>query len=132
MAAILTNLNLVRQAVTKVSSNVDLAARAARDEIMNTLTQLAHEEIRTDNGAPKPDGPPVNRTGNLRRSIRGERFNIGFANYSAIVGPTIEYGRVLELGFSNGNKYPYIAPSYSKFQKGAVLQQIFAKHLGGI
>ena len=132
MAAILTNLNLVRQSVTKVISNVDLAAKAARDEIMNALTQLAHEEIRTDNGAPQPDGPPVNRTGNLRRSIRGERFNIGFANYSAIVGPTISYGRVLELGFSNGNKYPYMTPAYEKFQKSGVVQQIFAKHLGGM
>ena len=129
--AIITNLNLVRSSVTKVAGNVDIAARSARDEIMNVLIQLAHEEIRTDNGAPQPDGPPVNRTGNLRRSIRGERFNLGFTKYSAIVGPTIEYGRVLELGFSNGNKYPYISTAYEKFKKSGVITSIFAKHLGG-
>ena len=132
MGAIPNNLRLVRQSVTKAIDDVDLAAKAARDEIMNALIQLAMEEIRTDGGAPAPDGPPVNRTGNLRRSIRGERFNIGFANYSAVVGPTIEYGRVLELGFSNGNKYPYIAPAYEKFKKSGVVEQIFKKHLGGI
>jgi hypothetical protein len=132
MAAIVSNLNLVRQSVVKAAGSVDLAARAARDEMMNALIQLAKEEIRTDNGAPQPDGPPVNRTGNLRRSIRGERFNMGFANYSAIVGPTIAYGRVLELGFSNGNKYPYIAPTYAKFMNSGAVRDIFAKHLGGM
>jgi len=122
-----SNLNLVRKEVTKFHANIDVASRAARDEMMTALIQLAAEEIRTDNGSPQPDGPPVNRTGNLRRSIKGEKFNIGFSKYSAIVGPTVEYGRVLELGFSNGNKYPYMSPAFEKFQR--VGTTIIKKHL---
>ena len=116
--------------------SVDLSARAARDAMMAALIQLSKEEIqgkRPKNqkawqGFPTP---PMNRTGDLRRSITGEKFTIGFANYSAIVGPTIIYGRRVELGGPNwkpGVRFPYMEPAYQKFR--SVYPQIVNKFIG--
>jgi hypothetical protein len=68
----------------------------------------------------------MNRTGNLRRSIRGEKITKGFAKYEAIVGPTIIYGRAVELGGNFAPRswkgttamrgFPYMAPAFKKFQ----------------
>lgn len=116
------NLSLVRKAWTKHTAAVNTRARMARDEMMAALIQLSKEEIkgkRPKGEKATPDAPPMNRTGNLRRSIRGERFQTGFANYTAIVGPTIEYGRAVELGgaptWTPGLKFPYMEPAYQKF-----------------
>lgn len=81
-----------------------------------------------------PGFPPMNRTGDLRRSIRAERFNQGFAKYSAIVGPTIVYGRKVELGgryWRAGVRFPYMAPAYAKFRT-QVYPQIQAKFFRGL
>ena len=116
----------------------------ARDEMMMALIQLSKEQIK---GArpyitgPRggriyepatPGKPPMNRTGNLRRSIRGEKLNTGFANYAAIVGPTIEYGRRVELGGGNwpaGVRFPYMEPAYAQFRV-KVAPQIAMKYFG--
>lgn len=137
-----SNLRLVRKAVSKQVKNIDVATRMARDEMMMALIQLSKEQIqgarpytvgprggRTYSKA-TPGQPPMNRTGNLRRSITGEKFNVGFANYSAIVGPTIEYGRRVELGGGNwpaGVRFPYMEPAYEKFRT-AVVPQVTAKY----
>lgn len=132
------NLNLVRNSLTKATKSIDDGARNARDEMAMALTQLAKEEIKGKRG--KVNGhwekatngqPPMNRTGNLRRSIRAEKHREGFAKYSAIVGPTIIYGRVVELGgnpnWPSGTKFPYMAPAYKKFM--LVAPRIVRKHL---
>jgi hypothetical protein len=123
-----SNLSLIRKEVTKVGVGIDVASRKARDEMAMALQQLARNEIRRS-GAAQAGGPPVNRTGNLRNSINTEKRTIGFANYKAIIGPQAVYGRILELGFPNGNKYPYMQPAYRKFQ--AVAPSIIKKHLSG-
>jgi hypothetical protein len=137
---ITSNLRQVRAAVEKAGKSLDTGARNARDEMMVTLIQLAKEEIK----GKRPDGqkatsgqPPMNRTGNLRRSIRGEKYHTGFAKYSAIVGPTIIYGRAVELGGGYAPKswkgtsamkgFPYMAPAFAKFQ--VIAPRIVAKHL---
>lgn len=124
---ITSNLSLVRKKLTKDTLGIDVKARLMRDEMAMTFTQLAHEQIRKS-GDPKPDGPPVNRTGNLRRSIKPMKFRVGFGSYGAIVGPTVIYGRILELGFPNGNKYPYMEPAFKQFQE--VYPAILAKYYG--
>jgi len=103
--------------------------------MMAALIQLSKEEIK----GKRPEGqkawtgrptPPMNRTGDLRRSIRGEKFRQGFASYTAIVGPTIIYGRRVELGGGNwpsGVRFPYMEPAYDKFRT-SVLPQIQAKY----
>lgn len=129
------NLRLVRKSVDKFTTNIDVSSRIARDEMMAALIQLSKEEIK----GKRPEGqkawtgrptPPMNRTGDLRRSIRGEKFRQGFASYSAIVGPTIIYGRRVELGGGNwpsGVRFPYMEPAYEKFRT-SVLPQIQAKY----
>ena len=130
---IATNLKQVRQAVEKAGKGIDKGAEACRDEMMTTLIQLAKEQIQGKRG--KTNGvwdkatagqPPMNRTGNLRRSIRGEKFQKGFSKYEAIVGPTIVYGRAVELGGNFAPRswkgttamrgFPYMAPAFKKFQ----------------
>jgi phage gpG-like protein len=131
---ITSNLKLVRQATQKAGKSIDDGARATRDEMMVTLIQLAKAEIvgRRPKGERATSGkPPMNRTGNLRRSIRGEKYNVGFAKYEAIVGPTIIYGRAVELGgaptWTKGQKFPYMSPAYAKFR--LIAPRIVQKHM---
>jgi len=131
---ITSNLKLVKEATKKAGKSIDDGARATRDEMMTTLIQLAKAEIvgRRPKGERAISGqPPMNRTGNLRRSIRGEKYNIGFAKYAAIVGPTMIYGRVVELGgaptWTKGQKFPYMSPAYAKFR--LIAPRIVQKHM---
>ena len=135
---ITSNLKLVREATKKAGKSIDDGARATRDEMMTTLIQLAKAEIvgRRPKGERAISGqPPMNRTGNLRRSIRGEKYNVGFAKYEAIVGPTMIYGRAVEMGgaptWTRGQKFPYMSPAYAKFR--LIAPRIVQKHmaLGG-
>jgi phage gpG-like protein len=135
---ITSNLKMVREATKKAGKSIDDGARATRDEMMTTLIQLAKAEIvgRRPKGERATSGkPPMNRTGNLRRSIRGEKYNVGFAKYEAIVGPTMIYGRAVEMGgaptWTRGQKFPYMSPAYAKFR--LIAPRIVQKHmaLGG-
>ncbi len=134
---------MVRQALEKAGANMDKGAMAARDEMMLSLIQLSKEQIegRRPKGQKATSGqPPMNRSGNLRRSIRGEKFRKGFASYSAIVGPTIIYGRAVELGGAYAPEswegtsakagFPYMKPAFIRFQ--AVAPAIIAKHIGKV
>ena len=131
---ITSNLKLVREATKKAGKSIDDGARATRDEMMVTLIQLAKAEIngRRPKGERATSGkPPMNRTGNLRRSIRGEKYDVGFAKYEAIVGPTMIYGRAVEMGgaptWTRGQKFPYMSPAYAKFR--LIAPRIVQKHM---
>ena len=154
---IVNNINAVKKAITSQTRKIDEGARAARDEMMTTFIQLAQEEIQGERGVignkikfvdgqakrggklrgddpAVPGQPPKNRTGNLRRSIRGEKAREGFASYTAIVGPTIIYGRSVEIGgkyapptWRNNEKFPYMQPAFNKFQR--LVGSIIRKHL---
>jgi phage gpG-like protein len=131
---ITSNLKLVREATKKAGKSIDDGARATRDEMMVTLIQLAKAEIvgKRPKGQRATSGqPPMNRTGNLRRSIRGEKYNVGFAKYEAIVGPTMIYGRAVEMGgaptWTRGQKFPYMSPAYAKFR--LIAPRIVQKHM---
>lgn len=136
------NLNLVKKSVDNLTLGIDTNARLARDEMMAALIQLSKEQIK----GRRPEGqkataglPPMNRTGNLRRSIRGEKATLGFANYAAVVGPTIVYARAVELGGEYAPRswqgtsamkgFPYMAPAFAEFQK-SIRGQIIAKYFG--
>ena len=132
-----SNIFQVMKAVEKQTEKLDIGARMARDEMMNTLIRYAKEEIkgkRTPGERATSGEPPMNRTGNLRRSIKGEKQKSGFASYSAIVGPTIIYGRAVEMGgkyapksWQDNQKFPYMKPAFKRFQK--VAMSIMRKHL---
>jgi len=140
---ITSNLKLVRQALEKAGADMDKGAENARNEMMLSLIQLSKEQIegRRSKGEKAISGqPPMNRTGNLRRSIRGEKFRTGFASYSAIVGPTIIYGRAVELGGGYAPQswkgtsamagFPYMKPAFVRFQ--VVARVIIAKYIGQV
>lgn len=140
------NLNLVRTSVSKVSSSFQSGAAAARDEMMTSLIQLTKEMIVGERGyvqtgksrtydVATPDLPPMNRTGTLRRSIQGQKYDLADGKYGAMVGPGVVYGRALELGgeyapkkWTRGQKFPYMAPAFRKFQ--VVAPAIVRKHIG--
>lgn len=140
---ITSNLKLVRSALEKAGANLDKGAEGARNEMMLSLIQLSKEQIqgRRPKGEKATSGqPPMNRSGDLRRSIRGEKYRKGFASYSAIVGPTIVYGRAVELGgdyapdswkgTSAMAGFPYMKPAFIKFK--AIAPVIIAKHIGKV
>jgi hypothetical protein len=129
--------------VDKKMVEIDSGTKAARDEMMARLIQLAKEEIKGERKfttGPRggkvwdkatPDAPPMNRSGDLRRSIDGVKSQLGFAHYYAMVGPQTVYARRLELGggkWPAGLKFPYMEPAFIKFQEEA--QAIIYKHLG--
>jgi len=132
---ITTNIYTVKKAIDKKLTDVDVSVMKARDEMMSRLIQLAQEEIKgkRPKGQKATSGePPMNRTGNLRRSITGKKAQEGFARYSAEVGPTMIYSRAVELGgaptWTNGQHFPYMAPALKKFQREAMA--IIRKYLG--
>jgi len=135
-----SNINQVMKAVTKYTDKIDIGVRAARDEMAMKMVQLSKEEIKGKRNPGEkaiPGEPPMNRTGNLRRSIKAEKVRSGFASYSAIVGPTIIYGRSVEVagkyapptwsGDTRAKGFPYMEPAYKKFKQ--VAYAILRKHL---
>lgn len=138
-----TNFSLVRRQMEKKIVNVDTGARLARDEMVRTAIQLAKREFRRDkkNGIPKAGGPPVVRSGNLRNGIMGEKFNLGFARYSALVGSTTKYARAVELGGKysppswKGTQaealgFPYLKPALHKLH--ALMPEIIQRNIVNI
>lgn len=141
---ITTNLKLVRDSLQTAEKNVGQGAENLANEAMSILIQLSKEQIKGKRG--KTDGvwdkatagqPPMNRTGNLRRSIRGQKRKVGFAKYEVIVGPTMIYGRAVELGGEYAPRswkgtsamagFPYMAPAFKQF--APLLPQLVRKHL---
>ena len=132
---ITSNIYSVKKALDQKLVEIDVGVMKARDEMMARLIQLSQEEIK----GKRPKGqkattgePPMNRTGNLRRSITGKKAQEGFARYSAEVGPTTVYARAVELGgaptWRNGEHFPYMKPALQKFQREAMA--IVRKYLG--
>ena len=141
---ITTNLKLVRNSLSAMENNVGKDADNLATEAMAILIQLSKEQIQGRRG--KSNGvwdkaeagqPPMNRTGNLRRSIRGQKRKVGFAKYEVIVGPTMIYGRAVELGQQYAPRswkgtsamagFPYMAPAFKQF--APILPQLVRKHL---
>ena len=141
-----SNLKMVERSYKQLTESLDEGVRNARDEMMAALIQLAKREIKGKRG--KTNGkwdkaeagkPPKNRTGNLRRSIRGQRGRSGFGVYTAIVGPTMVYGRAVELGGKYAPKswrnssaikgFPYMEPAFIKFKQSGLMQEIIARNV---
>jgi phage gpG-like protein len=126
----------------KTTDSLDAHAIAARDEMMKELIGLSKKEIKGERyyfpsksgktryyAKATPGEPPMNRTGNLRRSITGVKGKEGFGTYTAIVGPGMKYARHLELGgpkWQEGVKFPFMEPAWRKFQ--SIGMEIIKKH----
>ena len=69
---------------------------------------------------PKPPNP-TNRTGNLQRSIEVFVSKLGAGTWSASIGPTLFYGKILELGEGHLKaKYPFMANGFEKSREDLV------------
>jgi hypothetical protein len=134
------NLPQVEAALKAYRASFDMRVAKATMEISLALEGLGKRQIKGQ----RPVGqkaitgePPMNRTGNLRRSIRGQTTRIGFAKYSAIVGADMIYARAVEIGnpynppsWQNNEHFPYLQPALNQFVQTNLALRILRKHLG--
>jgi hypothetical protein len=134
------NLPQVEAALQAYLRGLDMRVGNATLEISQALEGFGKRQIKGE----RPKGekaitgqPPMNRTGNLRRSIRGQHQRIGFAKYTAIVGADMIYARAVEMGapynppsWQNNEKFPYLQPALNEFSQTNLVARILRKHLG--
>jgi hypothetical protein len=112
----ITNLKEVLAALTAEGQKAKAASLHGANAVAVALQTETRRNLNTVQNSTKgghigsTGDFPNRRTGTLSRSIAVHVRN-GFGNYTFEVGPTVVYGRILEQGFANGNKYPYMAPS---------------------
>jgi len=102
-------------ALGRVGERTSIEARAALAEVASELEKVAK---RNASGRP---GPNV-VTGTLRRSITHDPITPwGIGGWQTKVGPTVIYGRRIELGFKGADSlgrvfdapgYPYFGPAF--------------------
>lgn len=110
----------VTAAFVRMGAGVDQAARANMREATAFLIKeaMANFEGAHKKGAPHEGGSKPNVvTGNLRRSIMADDIkHAGMGSYETTVGPTMRYGRRVEMGLDHGKggAYPYFGPAAAK------------------
>lgn len=123
----------------KVDGATALAVRRAGAVVERAAKQKLSESGRHERGTPTPSSPgepPAIITSTLRASVRvGTPRRLGFGAYELMVGPTVEYARVQELGGGNLPARPYMAPALEESQDEAY--KVFAESwraamLGGV
>ena len=107
------------------------ASLAAVNEIQKTILPVYNDGHRRDDGRTTDaavGGPPMQRTGNLRRSIRAsEPVSEGFGTWYATAGPGAVYARALELGMGKtGVTYPFMEPARKRLIASGKLARIYA------
>lgn len=115
----------------------DLQVAAAADEISQALVGAAQRQIKGDRkNKPYPavtGAPPMNVTGNLRRSIRGKTTRNGFGIYTAQAGAYMIYARAVEFGgpptWTRGQHFPYMQPALEMFKRTNLIRTILIKHI---
>jgi len=136
------NLPQVEAALKAYVQKVDVATGAAAEEISLQMEGAGKREIKSvrPKGQKAVTGlPPMNRTGNLRRSIRGQSVRQGLGIYSAVVGADMVYARAVEVGnpynpptWTKGERFPYLEPAVMKFVKTGAIQRILSRRIGAI
>ena len=122
-------------AMRQLGERVAIAGERGARQAAAYIEKLAKEEITGGHprGTPTPSSPgepPTNITGTLRRSISAsDPQAMATGAYSVQVGPTVIYGRHVELGGPNwppGVSYPYMRPAYEKAKGDPQLRRIIA------
>jgi hypothetical protein len=113
--AIWTGLEAMEKAFTRAGVQADLAAR---ENVRIAAMTLVRDAQNNFEGAHKKGQPHVGGdkpnivTGNLRRSIMADSLNhYAMGVYTTSVGPTMKYGRRVELGLAPTGAYPYFGPA---------------------
>lgn len=110
-----TGMEALERAFVRVGTQVDQAARANVTQGSLTLIKDAQANFQGSHrkGQPHVGGNKPNVvTGNLRRSIMADSLrHLAMGEYSQQVGPTMRYGRRVELGLAPTGAYPYFGPA---------------------
>jgi len=136
------NIPEVLAAIKGMEKRIDLKVASATTEISMRLEGAAKRMIKGE----RPKGekavsgfPPMNRTGNLRRSIAGTMMRVGFGHYQAVVGAYAEYARAVEMGdpynpptWRNGENFPFLRPAVDSILQQGVVGKVLQKHLRSI
>ena len=133
------NLPEVLAGVNAQLARFDLQVGAAAREISQALVGAAMKQIKGDRkNKPYPavtGRPPMNVTGNLRRSIRGRTTRSGFGIYTAEAGAYMKYARAVEFGgaptWTRGQHFPYMQPALEQFKRTNLIRMILIKHTRG-
>lgn len=114
----------VETALDDMAARMDKAMAQVAIKAAQTIEKNAKKEFRGESSAPPRPPRPTRRTGNLRDSIHSEGpTSEGNSTYSAKVGPTLLYGRRVELGYEGGGggrghqstrKFPYLSTGFEK------------------
>lgn len=116
---------------TAIDRRVAVASRlVAAAAVREVKMQIQGSHKRGTPTPSQPGHPPTNISGDLRRSIKSNVSRIGFATYKVEVGPTMIYGRAVELGNPNwgsGINYPYVAPAAKMLAKNRTLLEIYQR-----
>jgi len=134
------NLPQVEAALKAYQARVDIAVGQAAAEIGQQLAGAAMRQIQGDRrnvSYPAVSGqPPMNVSGNLRRSIKGSSSRLGFGIYTAEAGAYMVYARAVEFGgaptWTNGQHFPYMQPALEQFKRSNIIQNTIAKHIGRV
>jgi hypothetical protein len=128
------NLKEVQNKLMAYGAKMDVATGVAVRQASATIQRQARKNAAT--GSHKPGephipgtGPGPNRArGTLIRSIEVDVTRIGFGKYVALIGPTVIYGRMVELGsptWERGEGYPYLVPAYRDMVNSGILSATF-------
>jgi hypothetical protein len=130
-----TGMDALQAAFVRVGAQVDDATRANVTQGSAMLIRDAQANFQGSHkkGQPHVGGSKPNIvTGNLRRSIMADTLrHIAMGEYSQQVGPTMRYGRRVELGLAPTGAYPYFGPAAAKLrtEMGAIAAGNWARHV---
>jgi len=127
----------VEQALQNLQNRLDFAAKKATEQVGLKAVEVMQETIIPvyNDGHMRPDGrttdspigtPPMTRTGALRANIVSVDERLGFGSYVTSVGSMVEYARALELGLSNGARYPFVQPASDTMVRENYARDIYA------
>lgn len=124
-------INLLKKKQKAVDRRIEQAGKlAGATAVREIKLQIRGSHKRGTKTPSKHGEPPTNISGDLRRSIKYNSKRKGFASYEVIAGPTMIYGRAVELGQSRwgaGVNYPYVKPAAKLLTENGKLLEIYER-----
>lgn len=133
-------INAMSALQQRMDRAAEIGSRNAALVIERAIKEKLSEQGRHRPGTPTPSAPgdpPSIISGALRASVRSAKpERKGFGAYEVLVGPTMVYARVQELGGGRNNlpARPYVAPAFdaSVNQAYAAYTEAFKRAMRGM
>jgi phage gpG-like protein len=133
-------IQAMKVAAKQMEKAAEVGSRQAGLVMERAIKEKLSENSRHPKGTPTPSAPgspPSIVTGALRASVRATKpESKGFAAYEVLIGPTLVYARVQELGGGKSNlpARPYVQPAFdANIQKAyAAYTEAFRKGMRGM